>query len=60
MIELTIKEVSTMYNISADTLRYYEKIGLIDPVKRNENGIRDYKEIDLKRIQFLNVCVYLA
>ena len=55
MIELTIKEVSTMYNISADTLRYYEKIGLIDPVKRNENGIRDYKEIDLKRIQFLKL-----
>ena len=59
MIELTIKEVSTMYNISADTLRYYEKIGLIDPVKRNENGIRDYKEIDLKRIQFLK-CMRLS
>lgn len=41
-----------MYNISADTLRYYEKIGLIDPVKRNENGIRDYKEIDLKEFSF--------
>ena len=48
-----------MYNISADTLRYYEKIGLIDPVKRNENGIRDYKEIDLKRIQFLK-CMRLS
>ncbi len=59
MIELTIKEVSTMYNISADTLRYYEKIGLIDPVKRNENGIRDYKEIDLKRTQFLK-CMRLS
>ena len=59
MIELTIKEVSTMYNISADTLRYYEKIGIIDPVKRNENGIRDYKEIDLKRIQFLK-CMRLS
>lgn len=59
MIELTIKEVSTMYNISADTLRYYEKIGLIDPVKRNDNGIRDYKEIDLKRIQFLK-CMRLS
>lgn len=48
-----------MYNISADTLRYYEKIGLIDPVKRNENGIRDYKEIDLKRTQFLK-CMRLS
>ena len=57
MIELTIKEVSTMYNISADTLRYYEKIGLIDPVKRNENGIRDYKEIDLKSMRLSGLSI---
>lgn len=56
---MTIKEVSQMYNISADTLRYYEKIGLIDPVTRNASGIRDYQEEDLKRIQFLK-CMRLS
>ena len=56
---MTIKEVSQMYNISADTLRYYEKIGLIDPVTRNSNGIRNYQEADLKRIKFLK-CMRLS
>ena len=31
---MTIKEVSEKYNISADTIRYYERIGLIPPVPR--------------------------
>lgn len=38
---MTIKEVSTKYNISEDTLRYYEKVGLIPKVAR-QNGIRNY------------------
>ncbi len=40
----TISEVSKKYNISQDTLRYYEKIGLIPPVPRTKSGIRDYDE----------------
>lgn len=56
---MTIKEVSEMYKISADTLRYYEKIGLIDAVTRNANGIRNYQESDLKRIQFIR-CMRLS
>ena len=43
---MTISEVSQKYGISADTLRYYEKAGLIPPVNRKENGIRDYTETD--------------
>ncbi len=39
---MTIAEVSKQYDISADTLRYYERIGLIPPVPRNKSGIRDY------------------
>lgn len=39
---MTIKEVANITGISADTLRYYERIGLIPPVPRNKNGIRDY------------------
>lgn len=30
------------YELSADTLRYYERIGLVPPVPRNKSGIRDY------------------
>ena len=41
---MTIAEVSQKYGISADTLRYYERIGLIPPVPRNRSGIRDYDE----------------
>ena len=50
---MTIAEVSKKYDISADTLRYYEKIGLIKNVPRNKSGIRDYDENALKRIEFI-------
>ena len=41
---MTIAEVSRKYEISADTLRYYERIGLVPPVPRSKSGIRDYDE----------------
>lgn len=50
---MTIKEVSKMYNLSPDTLRFYERKGLIGPVKKTSGGIRDYEEDDLKRIEFI-------
>ena len=50
---MKIAEVSEQYGISSDTLRYYERIGLIPPVNRNESGIRDYREIDVKRVEFI-------
>ena len=50
---MRIAEVSERFGISTDTLRYYERIGLIRPVNRDKNGIRDYNEIDLKRVEFI-------
>jgi len=50
---MKIAEVSERYGISLDTLRYYERIGLIPPVNRNESGIRDYNETDVKRVEFI-------
>lgn len=44
---MTIKEVSEKYGISQDTLRYYERIGLIPAVTRTSGGIRNYQESDL-------------
>lgn len=48
---LTIKEVSEKYGISAETLRYYERIGIIPPVTRTAGGIRDYGEEDLSWVE---------
>jgi DNA-binding transcriptional MerR regulator len=50
---MKIAEVSERFGISSDTLRYYERIGLIWPVNRNESGIRDYNELDLRRVDFI-------
>ena len=50
---MKIMEVSQQYGISSDTLRYYERIGLIPPVNRNGGGIRDYNELDLRRVEFI-------
>jgi MerR family transcriptional regulator, aldehyde-responsive regulator len=50
---MKIAEVSEKFGISTDTLRYYERIGLIRPVNRNASGIRDYNEIDLRRVDFI-------
>src|SRR5512139_2296715 len=50
---MKIAEVSEKYSITSDTLRYYERIGLIPPVNRNEVGIRDYNEIDIRRVEFI-------
>jgi DNA-binding transcriptional MerR regulator len=50
---MKISEVSEKYALSADTLRYYERVGLIPPVNRTENGIRDYNDLDLRRVEFV-------
>jgi DNA-binding transcriptional MerR regulator len=50
---MKIAEVSERYGISLDTLRYYERIGLVPPVHRNEGGIRDYNDLDLRRVEFI-------
>ena len=55
---MTIREISKKYSISEDTLRYYEKVGIIQPVKR-KNGIRDYGDEELANIEFV-VCMRSA
>ncbi len=44
---MTIREVCDKYQISPDTLRYYERIGAIPAVNRTKSGIRDYNEEDI-------------
>jgi len=50
---MKIAEVSQQYGLSMDTLRYYERVGLIPPVHRNQGGVRDYDELDLRRVDFI-------
>ena len=50
---MTIKEASQVTGVSADTLGYYERIGLIPPVPRNESGIRNYDEASIGWINFI-------
>lgn len=50
---MTIAEVSRKYDISADTLRYYERIGLIPPVPRTRGSLRDYGEESCGWIQLM-------
>ncbi len=56
---MTIKEVSEKFNISQDTLRYYERVGMIPPVTRTSGGIRDYQESDLGWVE-LAICMRSA
>lgn len=50
---MTITEVTKKFDLSQDTLRYYERIGLIPGVNRNKSGIRDYTEEDCRWIEFI-------
>ncbi|NLV91897.1 MAG: MerR family transcriptional regulator [Firmicutes bacterium] len=50
---MMIAEVSKRFGLSPDTLRYYERVGLIPPVNRTASGIRDYTEEDCRWIEFI-------
>ncbi len=50
---LTISEAARESGLSAYTLRYWERAGLLEPVSRNGSGHRRYAEEDLERIRFL-------
>lgn len=49
----TIQQISEMTGLSVHTLRYYEKIGLLNDVSRNDSGYRQYNKADLSWINFL-------
>lgn len=50
---MTIAKVSEITGLSADTLRYYEKLGLLSDVQRKSSGIRDYTDENISRINFI-------
>jgi DNA-binding transcriptional MerR regulator len=50
---LTIQQAAAATGLTVHTLRYYERIGLLDPVARQDNQRRLYREEDILWIQFL-------
>ncbi len=50
---MTITEVSKKYDLTPDTLRYYERIGLIPPVPRGKSGARDYDETSCQWVELM-------
>ncbi|MEK7758413.1 MAG: MerR family transcriptional regulator, partial [Pseudomonadota bacterium] len=45
--------MTQLLGLSADTLRYYEKIGLLQRISRNTAGVRYYSEQDISRLRFI-------
>jgi len=50
---MTISEIAKKYDLTPDTLRYYERIGLIPPVPRSASGLRDYDEESCNWVEFI-------
>lgn len=50
MGSLNSKEAAEMFGLTADTIRYYERVGVIPPIKRDKNGYRVYTTRDLNWI----------
>lgn len=48
-----IGNITKMLGVSADTLRYYEKIGLLPRIQRNASGLREYSDQDISNIRFI-------
>ena len=50
---MKISDVSKKFNISIQTLRYYEREGLIPAIHRDSNGVRDYQKDELYWIHYV-------
>ena len=50
---MNIKSASDLLGISADTIRYYERVGLVPPITRTATGIRDFQDQDIETLEFI-------
>lgn len=48
-----IGEVAQQMGMTADTLRYYEKFGLLSHISRNASGLREYTDKDISKLNFI-------
>lgn len=50
---MNIKKVSEQLEITPDTIRYYERIGLVPAISRDKNRVRNFTDIDIQRLDFI-------
>ena len=50
---MNIKSASDLLGISADTIRYYERVGLVPPITRTATGIRDFQDQYIEALEFI-------
>lgn len=53
---MRIKELANTAGVPADSVRHYEKVGLLEPAARSDNGYRRYTAADLQRLRFIANC----
>lgn len=53
MQALSIGRLARLANVSIDTIRFYEKAGLLAPHVRRPSGFREYSQLDLKQLRFI-------
>lgn len=53
MVKLTIGKVAEACDVKIDTLRYYERVGLIEPERRTSSGYRLYHPESIRRVKFI-------
>ncbi|TAG76293.1 MAG: MerR family transcriptional regulator, partial [Burkholderiales bacterium] len=53
---MQIRDVSAHVGLSTETIRYFEREGLIDPPNRNTNGYRRYTRSQIERLRFIANC----
>jgi DNA-binding transcriptional MerR regulator len=53
---MRIKELAQAAGVPADSVRHYEKVGLLAPAARSDNGYRRYTGADLQRLRFIANC----
>jgi DNA-binding transcriptional MerR regulator len=49
----TINQVSQKFDLTKDTLRYWERLGLLPEIQRNGSGYRDYSEYDMNWVFYV-------
>jgi MerR family transcriptional regulator, copper efflux regulator len=57
---LSIGKLAKSANVSIDTIRFYEKSGLLQPPTRRPSGFREYSEAELRRLRFIRLARMLG
>jgi len=57
---MLVQEIADITDVTAETVRYYTRIGLLNPEQKAENGYREYDQQDLERLRFVRNARHLG